>query len=459
MTTASLSTTRNLDPVTEAALRPMRGGGRRFWALLGALSLVVLAGFGAWVYQVIHGIGVTGLNDRVFWGVYTSNLVAFIGLSYGGAVTSALLRLAHASWRAPITRLAEAMAMVTMAIGALFAVIHVGRPDRLWEFFSTPNYRSPLVWDFTAVNTYLAATFIFLMLPLIADAAICRDTIGDSAGRWRGRIYRIVALNWRGLPSQRRVVNQGMAIIAILIIPLAVSVHSVLAWAFSVNERAGWHSTLFAPYFVIAALLSGVAMVILVTAAFRWAYHLEEFITVKHFRYLSLLMVTLGVTYLYMTISEMLTESWVLDDHTAPLMESLLVGRFAPLFWVFLILGGLVPTALVLLPRTRTVKGITIAAALGVGAMWLKRIIIVVPPLYQSYYGGTANAAYRPSVVEILVTLAAAALIPLLMMLFFRVFPVLPIDEMHEIASEEAEHAAQTVAAHRAELATQGGVR
>jgi Ni/Fe-hydrogenase subunit HybB-like protein len=449
-----------MDAVTEAAMRPIRSGGRRFWALVAILSVIVAAGVGAWAYQVTHGIGVTGLNDHVFWGIYTSNLVAFIGLSYGGAVTSAVLRLAQASWRAPITRMAEAMAMVTLTMGALFAVIHVGRPDRLWEFFSSPNYRSPLVWDFTAVGTYIAATFVFLTLPLIADAAICRDRLGKSAGRLRYTIYRVAALGWRDLPKQRRVVATGMAIMSILIIPLAVSVHSVLAWAFSVTMRPGWHSTLFAPYFVIAALLSGVAMVILVTAAFRWAYHLEAFITVKHFRYLSYLMVALGITYLYMTISEMLTESWVLDAHTAPLMQSLLVGTFAPLFWVFLIFGGLLPTALVVFPKTRTVKGITLAAALGVGGMWLKRIIIVVPPLYESYYGQAANAAYRPSVVEILVTLASAAAIPLLLMLFFRIFPVLPIDEMHEIAAHEAEHDAQVVSAARLRLAgEQGGLR
>jgi Ni/Fe-hydrogenase subunit HybB-like protein len=121
-----------MDAVTEAAMRPIRSGGRRFWALVAILSVIVAAGVGAWAYQVTHGIGVTGLNDHVFWGIYTSNLVAFIGLSYGGAVTSAVLRLAQASWRAPITRMAEATAMVTLTMGALFAVIHVGRPDRLW---------------------------------------------------------------------------------------------------------------------------------------------------------------------------------------------------------------------------------------------------------------------------------------------------------------------------------------
>jgi Ni/Fe-hydrogenase subunit HybB-like protein len=460
VSSATVPAARAMDPITEAAVRPIRSAGLRFWILAAALGAVVAVGVGAWLYQVMHGIGVSGLNDRVFWGIYTSNLVTFIGVSYGGAVTSAVLRLANAPWRAPITRMAEAMALVTLAIGALFAVIHLGRPDRLWEFLSSPNPHSPLVWDVTAITTYLVATFVFLALPLIPDAARCRDALAGETSAWRMRIYRAVALGWRDLPVQRRVVRQGMTVMAIAIIPLAVSVHSVLAWAFGVTVRPGWHSTIEAPYFVIAALLSGVAMVILVIAAFRWAYHLEDFVTSKQFRYLGYLMLALGITYLYMTISEMLTDSYVLDAQSAPLLESLLVGKFSVLFWLFLIGGGLVPTVLVVLPWTRNVRGITVAAALAVGGMWLKRIIIVVPPLFDSYYGGSASAAYRPSVVEILITLAATAAIPLLLMLFFRVFPVLPIDEMHEIAEQEAERESQVVAALRLRLAIdEGGAR
>ena len=460
MTTMTVPGARE-DSVTEAALRPVRSAGRRFWVLAGVLSVIVATGIGAWIYQLINGIGVTGLNDRVFWGVYTSNLVTFIGVSYGGAVTSAVLRLAGASWRAPITRMAEAMALITLSIGALFAIIHIGRPDRLWEFLDSPNYRSPLVWDVLAISTYLLATFYFLWVPLIADAAICRDRFKGEAGRVRMAIYRVMALGWQGLPAQRRIVRQHMLITSILIIPLAVSVHSVLAWAFGVTVRPGWHSALFAPYFVVAALLSGVAMVIVVVAAFRWAYHLEEFITIKHFRYLSYLMLALGIAYLYMTISEMLTESYVLDQETAPLLESLLVGTFAPLFWGFLVLGGLAPTVLVVLPWTRTVPGITVAAALAVVGMWVKRIVIVVPPLYESFYGNAetlyraAEPVYRASVVEALVTLGALAAIPLLLMVFFRIFPVLAIDEMAEIAEEEAERDARAVEAVRVRLAAQ----
>lgn len=427
-------------------MRPMVHAGVRFWALASVLSIVFGAGVAAYAYQVINGLGVTGYNDSVFWATYEANLVAFIGISYGGAVTSAVLRLAGAPWRAPIVRLAEGMALVSLCVGSLFAIIHVGRPDRLWELFVRPHYTSPIVWDMTAIITYIAATVVFLYLPLIPDMGIVRDYLGERAG-WRGRIYRALALGWKGLPEQRRAVNRGMTIIAIAIIPLAVSVHSVLAWAFGLTVRVGWHSTLLAPYFVIAALLSGVAATIVTVSAYRSAYHLEDYITVKQFRYLGYLMLALGLVYLYMTISEMLTESYVLDEEAGLLLETMLLGSYAPMFWFFVISGG-IPTLLIILPWTRTVRGITIAAVIAVAGMWVKRLVIVIPPLVQPDLGAPAQP-YTVSPVELLVTVGAMAAIPLFLMVLFRFIPVLAINEIEEIAEEE-------MAAHHERVAVLG---
>jgi len=425
----------HMTAIEDAALRPLGRAGWVCWLLVGGLGTLVALGVVAYVYQLRNGLGVTGMSDRVFWGVYTANFVAFIGISYGGAVISAILRLTGASWRAPITRLAEAMAVVSLAVGALFPIIHLGRPDRAWEMIIHGRLASPLVWDMLAIATYLTATVIFLYLPLIPDIAVCRDKIGDSAGFLRRRLYSLLALGWRGLPQQRRLLAWGTTVMAIMIIPIAISVHSVLAFAFSVTSRAGWHSTIFGPYFVVAALFSGVATVILVVVAFRRAYHLEAHIGEKHIRYLSFIMLALGLLYLYFTFSEFLTEGYALNEETQVLYETLLLKNYAPLFWLFIVGGLIVPLALVALPRTRTIPGITIAAALAVGGMWLKRFLIVVPPLARPLAGSDA-AAYNPSWAEAAITIGAAAAIPLMIMLFVRFFPILSIWEMEEAAEE-----------------------
>ena len=427
--------------IREAALRPLGTPGRRFWLILGLLSVPVGLGVVSYIYQFTHGLGATGLSDQVFWGVYTTNLVTFIGFSYGGAVVSAILRLTHAQWRAPITRMAEAMALVTLLIGSSFALIHLGHPERAWLFLVSPRISSPLVWDFVAINTYMIATVIFLYLPLIPDLAVVRDRTAGKITKWQRTLSRWLSLGWNGHPEQRQRLEWGLTVMAILIIPLAVTVHSVLSWAFAVTTRSGWHSTIFGPYFVVAALFSGVATVILVVAVFRKAYHLEPFIGEKQIKYLGFIMMSLGMMYLYFTFSEFLTEGYVMTEETVPILEALLLHNFAPLFWFWLIGTGVLPIALVAIPRTRNIPGIVLAATLVAGGMWLKRFLIIVPTLARPFLTEEAWASYQPSWVETGITVGAVAAIPLLLMVFFRVFPVLSIDEMEEmtLAPEPAE--------------------
>jgi molybdopterin-containing oxidoreductase family membrane subunit len=298
-----------------------------------------------------------------------------------------------------------------------------------------PQVGSPIVWDFVVIMTYLLATLVFLYLPLVPDLAILRD--GDGSSGWRARLYRTLALNWRNLPEQRRSLDRGITTIAILIIPVAVLVHSVLSWAFALTGRPGWDSTIFAPYFVVGALYSGVAMVILVVAGFRLGYRLQQFIQLKHFQYLGYLMLTLDLMYLYFTFTELLTEGYVQTEEVAPVLEALLVGVYALPFWFFIVAGGLLPLALVAVPRTRNVPGIVLAAGLVVGAMWLKRLLIVVPAVAHPLIAG-AWGSFHPTWVALGITVGAAAAIPLLLMVFFKFFPILSIAEMEAEGKEGA---------------------
>src|SRR6266545_4030272 len=289
----------------ERALWPIGKGDRNFWIAVVILSATVAAGIAAWIYQLQNGLWVTGLNQKVSWGFYIINCVFFIGISYGGAMTSAILRLTNAKWRAPLTRLAEATAVAALVVGAVYPLIDLGRPDRVLNLLAYAQVGSPIVWDAVAISTYMLASLVFLYLPLIPDLATTRDSMRPGLLR---RIYGLLALGWRGAAGQERSLQRGIAIMAVLIIPLAISVHSVLAWLFAVTARGGWHSTIFAPLFVLAAMLSGVAAVIIVVAVFRKVYGLQEFITAKHFRYLSYLLIALGMGYLYFMVSEYLTE-------------------------------------------------------------------------------------------------------------------------------------------------------
>ena len=208
------------------------------------------------------GFGVTGINWPVYWGFYITNFVFWIGISHAGTLISAILRLVNAGWRRPVTRCAEVITVFALMIGALFPIIHLGRPwlcfwlvpypseRQIW-----PNFRSPLVWDFFAINTYLTGSVLFLLLPMIPDFALVRDR---STGL-RRRIYGALALGWRGTPKQWHRLESAMQIMAIAIMPVAVSVHTIVSFDFSMAPVPMWHSTIFGPYFVAGAIFSGIA--------------------------------------------------------------------------------------------------------------------------------------------------------------------------------------------------------
>src|ERR1035437_8146479 len=300
-----------------ASLRPFGKPGRLWWLTVFALSLVVLAGVAAWVVQLRGGMGVAGYSDQAFWAVYIADVVTFIGVSYGGAVVSAILRLTGATWRAPLTRLAEGTAVVTVLIGAALIIPHIGNPIRLYELLTRPNLSAPVFWDFVAVSTYTFASIVFFALPLVPDMAVLHQGHEQRLGKRRATLYGWVSRGWVGAPRQRRVLAGALGLVSIMIIPLAVSVHSVLAWGFASTARPWWHESIWAPQFVVAALYSGVALVILVVAGFRRGYHLQGFITPRHFVRLGFIMATLSATYIYLTFADLLPGSYVGDRGTA----------------------------------------------------------------------------------------------------------------------------------------------
>lgn len=415
----------------ERAEAPIRPGawGVRGRLLVAGLALVVAWGIFAWTWQVSHGLAVTGLNDQVSWGFYLTNFVFFAGISMAGTLVSAILRLTHAEWRRPITRLAEMITVVALIVVASMVVADMGRPDRLQFVVLHPHLRSPILWDFLSVGTYIGGSLLYLYLALVPDLAILRDA--GVGGRVRARLYSALSLRWRGAPEQRRLLVRAIGVMAVVIVPVAVSVHSVVSWIFGMTLRSGWNSTIFAPYFVVGAIFSGIAGILVVMAIFRRVYHLEEFITEKHFRYLGSLLLAAGVMYAYFTLSEYATAGYKMEVGGASLLSALLVGQYAPYFWFFAIFGTIVPIVLLALPRTRTIKWIVTAAVLVNMGMWLKRFVIVIPSMalpLMPYEWGT----YRPTWVEWSITAAAFAAFALVFVIFARIFPVISVWEIQE---------------------------
>lgn len=429
--------------VIAAVMRPFQKPSKRYWVTVALLTAVVVLGLVAWVYQLRQGMAVAGYRDSSFWAIYIANVVAFIGVSYGGAVVSAILMLAGASWRAPLVRLAEGVALVTVAVGAAYIIPHLGRPDRLAGMVIHANVASPVFWDMVAILTYTFATFVFFLLPLVPDTASLLASHPAELGRVRRCVYRAVSRGWVGSAHQRRVLHSAMTTVAILIIPLAVAVHSVLGWAFALVSRPGWHESIWAPYFVIAALYSGVALVIVVTAAFRRGYHLEAFISEVHFVRLAYIMAALGATYVYLTFADLLPSAYVGEHGPTEIIYGMLLGRVAVWFWIFVVAGTILPILLVGLPRTRTIGGIVTAAVLVLVAMWIKRLMMVIETSSYNRLTNSFGVGFRFTWVSVSTTLAGVAAVALLLMLLFRLVPVLSIAEIQGLPPTSDEQATE----------------
>ena len=197
----------------------------------------------------------------------------WIGISHAGTLISAILRLVNAGWRRPVTRCAEVITVFALMIGAMFPIIHLGRPWLAFWLIPYPSERHDLAELPFAARVGLLrdqhlpdrAACCFSLLPIIPDFAVVRD---KSTGL-RRRIYGVLALGWRGTPKQWHRLETAMQIMAIAIIPVAVSVHTIVSFDFSMAPVPMWHSTIFGPYFVAGAIFSGIAALIIAMAVLR----------------------------------------------------------------------------------------------------------------------------------------------------------------------------------------------
>jgi molybdopterin-containing oxidoreductase family membrane subunit len=407
---------------------PLRKTGIRFYILFAALAALVAWGAFAYIYQLIEGLGVTGLSRPVYWGIYLTNFVFFIGISHAGTLISAILRVTQANWRRSITRIAEAVTVFALCVGGLQILIDMGRPDRILNMVFFGRYQSVFLWDLTCIGIYFLSSITYLYLPMIPDFARMRDKLTDVA-RWRRWLYNFAALGWKGTHEQHRRLEIAIAIMAIAIIPIAVSVHTVVSWIFGMTVQPMWHSTIFGPYFVVGAIFSGIATLFIAMAIMRKVLHLEPWLTEKQFSYLGLLFLVMSAFWCYFTFSEYLTTIYGALTDEMRVADAKLYGEYNWAFWLMILGNAIVPFAILLWRRT-VATTVFVAIFVDVG-MWLERFTIVAPTLTRPRIAFDI-AIYQPTWVEASITLGSLALFALLFVLFFKLFPSLAIWEVEE---------------------------
>jgi Ni/Fe-hydrogenase subunit HybB-like protein len=418
-----------MDKLEEKILSPLTKTGRGFYFLVFILLGFIGLGVFAWITQLIKGLGVTGMNKPVFWGVYITNFVFFIGISHAGTLISAILRVCRVEWRRPITRCAEAITVFALLCAAPQVLFDIGRPDRIWQIIIHGRFQSPILWDVICIATYLTCSIIYLYLPLIPDIAIARDKL-QNISRWRKWLYQKLSLNWMGTEVQRHRLNTGIGVLMIAIIPIAVSVHTVVSWIFGMTLQPMWHSTIFGPYFVVGAIYSGIASLLIAMAILRKVYKLEGFIKPIHFNNLGILLLTMNALWFYFTFAEYLTTFYGNEPSHMAVFISKFMEEYSGPFWTMVICMT-VAFFILAFRKTRTIPGTVIASILINIGMWLERFTIIVPTLTRPVLP-YAKGIYHPTWVEWSITLASFSGFILLYVIFSKLFPIISIWEMKE---------------------------
>ncbi len=428
-----------VETLREACLKPTRTFGRSTQLWVGFLLIIIGWGLYCYIHQLRHGLGVTAMRNYVSWGLYISTFVFFIGISHSGTLVSAILRITKQEWRRPITRSAELLTFVSLCFGGIQPIIDLGRPDRIANLVIFGRLQSPLIWDIISICTYFTGSTVFLFLPMIPDMALCRDRIGECTTRYRKfkkRLYTFLALGWQGTKSQWHRLETTMTIMTIIIIPVAVSVHTVVSYIFAMTLRPGWDSTLFGPYFVVGALYSGSACVILGMAAFRKLYHLEKYITERHFDLIGKVVLALTMVYAYMNLNEYWIPAYKMATAEGHLLADLFTGSYSKAFWTCQFGTVLLPIVVMSFPKGRKITPLVITCIIIAIGAWVKRYLIVVPTLLHPFMPiqevPESWSTYFPNYVEFSVTAACLAGIFLIVTLFSKLFPMMAVWEVEE---------------------------
>lgn len=412
-------------------LLPQKFGLRgKIWTSI--LICICLVGAYAYILQLRKGLAVTNMGDVVSWGIYISNFVFFVAISLVGSLITAVLRLADVHWSTPLTRIAEIIAVSAIVFASIIIIVDMGRPDRFYHLFIYGRLQSPILWDVIVIGTYFVISLLLLYFPLLPDLKILLKH-KEHSPKWMNRLYKFLGAFWKGSVGQIKINDKAINILCITIIPVAFSIHTVTSWLFATTYRPGWDSTNFGAYFVSGAFLVGAGGVVVAMYVFRKYYHLEKYITEKHFDRMGRIVVMLALLYLYFNINEYLIPAFKMKKPEEAHLTNLFTGDFAPLFWFAISVGMILPILILLFKQGRKPVPMFIAGIMVVVGAWFKRYLIVTPTLLHPFLPMHDAPAkffhYFPSWEEWAIAIGSLAGALLIITFFARIFPIIPIHE------------------------------
>jgi Ni/Fe-hydrogenase subunit HybB-like protein len=425
----------------EVSNRVLRPGAPPWWWIGFGVSLALLLTLVvamAWLF--INGIGVWGVDIPVAWGLAIAEYVWWIALASGGTIVSALFFLTRSPWRSATNRIAESMLLSAAPCAGLMPVMHLGRQGLFyWLFpYSTvmgvwPQVRSPLWWDFICLLCYILMSVMYYYAGLLPDLATVRDL---ATTRSKQIFYGILALGWRGSARHWRNQQTVYAIMSAIMAPMVISVHSVVGLDFAAGLTLGWHSTQFPPYFFFGAVISGTALIIMLTIVVRHGYRLQDVITGYHLNAMAKIMLVGSVMLGYAYLWEAFGPFYGSDSAERGAFLYRIFGFYGAAYWAKIALNVVIPQ-LLWLPVVRRSETLLFLISAGViVGMWFERFVIVIPSLSHNYmpsYWGV----YFPTLWDWAILAGTIGLFLTLFFLFLRLVPIVAMAEVRAIVENE----------------------
>jgi molybdopterin-containing oxidoreductase family membrane subunit len=414
-----------------------------YWAAVAVLAGGILLGAACWLYQIFVGIGVGGQNNPVAWGTYLINFVFWVGIAHSGTLISAILHLFRAGWRNPIARAAETMTVFAVCTAGLFPFIHLGR---VWAVYYMlpypnqrtlwPNFQSPLMFDVVAISTYLTVSSLFWYTGMLPDLA----TVRDRATGLRKKVFTVISLGWTGKHEQWRHYTRGYLFFAALATPLVISVHSVVSWDFALGVVPGWHTTIFAPYFVAGAIHSGLAMVLTLMIPLRRIFSYEKIITLAVLENVAKTIILTGMIVGFAYATEFFIAWYSFNSVEIEVFRYRMLGDYRVGFWIMVVCNTLVPL-LFFFKRIRTSIRWLFALSLLINVgMWFERFVIIITSVARDFIPH-AWGLYAPTAIEFGIMIGSFSLFFFLFLLFVKHLPSVSMTEIKETLHEGGPHA------------------
>lgn len=361
-------------------------GTRKYHLWMAFLTAVMLAGMYCYVIQLKEGLDVTGMTDRVSWGLYISNFTFLVGVAAAAVMLVMPTYVLHDVDFKQAVLIGEGLAVAALLMCLAFVVADMGGPSVLWHMipglgvFNFPS--SMLTWDVLVLNGYL---FINISIP-----------------------FYILFRHYQGKEALSRVYVPG----AFLSVFWAVGIHLVTAFLYQgLQARPFWNNALLGPRFLASAFAAGPALIILVLSVIR--KHTDFPLPDKTIKKIALVVTVAAQVNLIMLGSELFKEFYAPTHHSesAYYLYFGLHGKDAlmPWIWTAIPLNIIATVALTFHKLRNNLTVLYICCFLLFVAIWIEKGFgLIVPGFIPGPYGKIVE--YLPTGIEIGVTLGIWAM-------------------------------------------------